>query len=368
MRKTLCLTLAAIGLLAWFQVTTATAAEVLVEKETITTRATEVVLVKTADNFIIMYDSSSSMADKYADTDMLEIQAELEILREKNKSLPELKWQAGIYSHTPGTGALKSFTTYLPMQTYNKKTFANAINALPATPAGPTLLAGGLAGLDKVLAGLSGKTVIFLFTDGQYTAQKQFPDPVTVANNLSKKYDICFYVISSATGEKAKEVVKGVAMVKPCSKVIPFAELLHRPEWLTDALFKVSERVVENRKTVDKIVGLAVNNILFDFDKAEIKPDFYKELGELIVFMQDKPQTHVTLAGYTDSRGTREYNMKLSQRRASAVRDYLMKNGISRDRITLSWFGEADPLDSNMQEEGRSKNRRVTCVITGLKK
>jgi OOP family OmpA-OmpF porin len=365
MKKTL-FALATISLLACTTTGSVTAAEVLVEKETITTKATEVVLVKTADNFIIMYDSSSSMADKYADTNMLEITAELKILREKNKSLPELKWQAGIYSHTPGTGALTSLTTYLPMQTYNKKTFAGAINALPSSPAGPTLLSGGLDGLDEVLAGLSGKTVIFLFTDGQYTPQKQFSDPVTVANRLGKKYDVCFYVVSSATGRKARDVIKGVANVKPCSKVLPFDQLLHRPEWLTDALFKVSERVVENSKTVDKIVGLAVNNILFDFDKATIKPDFYRELGELIVFMQENPQAHVTLAGYADSRGSKEYNLKLSERRASAVRDYLMKNGISRDRITLSWFGEADPLESNMLEAGRSKNRRVTSVITGM--
>jgi OOP family OmpA-OmpF porin len=347
-------------------VMTVGAAELIVKKEKVTTKTTEVVLVKTADNFIIMYDSSSSMADKYADTGMIKIDTELEILHEKNQTLPNLKWQAGIFTHTPGTGATKSFATYLPMQTYNKAKFAAAIKALPAKSAGPTLLAGGLDGLDQILADLKGKTVIFLFTDGQFTKQKQFTSPITVANMLSKKYNVCFYVISSATGDTAKAVVDAVAKITPCSKVIPFYQLLHHPEWLTDALFKVTERVTKQTSTVDKIVGVAVNNILFDFDKAVIKPDFYTELGELSVLMQEKPEVHLTLAGYTDIKGSKEYNMTLSQRRANAVRDYLMKNGIERNRITLSWFGSDNPEKSNADEEGRRRNRRVTSVITGM--
>ena len=349
-----------------FMAGTATAAEVLIKKDTITTKATKVSMVKTADNFIIMYDSSSSMADKYADTDMIEIDAEREILKEKNQSLPDLKWQAGIFTHTPGVGSLKYFATYLPVQTYDKAKFAAALKALPAKPSGPTLLQGGLRGLDSVLSTLTGKTVIFLFTDGQFTEQLKFPSPAQVANELSSKYDVCFYVISSATGEKRKAVVDAVAQIKKCSRVIPFDKLLHKPEFLTDALFKVSEQVIEQSETIDRIVGIAVNNILFDFDKADIKPDYYAELGELIIFMQENPKAHVTLAGYTDSRGTREYNMNLSQRRANAVRDYLIKFGMGRSRITLSWFGEAEPLESNMLEAGRSKNRRVTAVITGM--
>ncbi len=367
MKRQFIAVITALGLLAAFcTAVTVTAAEIITKKENITTKTTEVVLVKTADNFIILYDSSSSMADKYADTSMIEIEAELEILNEKNLTLPNLKWQAGIYSHTPGTGAIKSLVAYLPMQTYDKAKFATAIKALPARPAGPTLLSGGLDGLDQVLAGLQGKTVIFLFTDGQFTKQKQFTNPVTVANNLSKKYNVCFYVISSATGDAAKAVVDAVAKITPCSKVIPFYQLLHHPEWLTDSLFKVTERVTEQTSTVDKIIGVAVNNILFDFDKDTIKPDFYTELGELSVLMQEKPQVHLTLAGYTDSKGSKEYNMTLSQRRANAVRDYLMKNGIERNRITLSWFGSDNPEQSNTDEEGRSRNRRVTSVITGM--
>ncbi len=367
MKKQLIAVTAAISIMAGvFIAGTVSAAEVIVKQEKVTTKTTEVVLVKTADNFIIMYDSSSSMADKYADTNMTEINAELEILREKTQSLPALKWQAGIYTHTPGTGALKSFGTHLPMQVFDKDVFSAAINGLPAKPAGPTLLSGGLEGLDSVLANLKGKTVIFLFTDGMYSKQKNLADPVSITNELSAKYNVCFYVISSATGESAKAVVDAVAKVTPCSQVIPFAQLLHKPEWLTDALFKVTERVTEHSDTVDKIVGVAVNNILFDFDKDTIKSEFYIELGELTILMQEKPATHLTLAGYTDSKGTQAYNMTLSQRRASAVRDYLMKHGIERNRITLSWFGADAPEESNTDEEGRSKNRRVTCVITGM--
>jgi OOP family OmpA-OmpF porin len=80
--------------------------------------------------------------------------------------------------------------------------------------------------------------------------------------------------------------------------------------------------------------------------------------------MNDNPETYAVLSGYTDSTYTREYNLKLSWKRAESVRDYLMENAnIGEDRFVLNWYGEDNPVADNSTAEGRAKNRRVEIVV-----
>ena len=164
---------------------------------------TEVYLVRKADNFIILYDRSRSMNDIYGKTVMTELAAERKILVEKNATLPDMNWMAGIYSFTPGSG-LDNLTTYYPVQPYNKKSFSRTISTMPREPKGSTLLQQGLSELDKVLAEMSGKTVIFLFTDGQYTLIDSMMSPPALARRLASKYDISFVVIKTGADKRIK--------------------------------------------------------------------------------------------------------------------------------------------------------------------
>ncbi len=336
----------------------------------------EVLIVKTADNFIIMYDSSGSMDSMYRNTTMKEIDAEISILKEKISTLPELNWQAGIVSHTPRF-SLKSLKTYLPMQVYNKDLFAKTIDTLPTEASGATLLQGGLRQLGDVLAGLDGKTVVFLFTDGQYSHMDGMARPGAIARGLADKYNVCFYVIDTGAGKEGGKAVKAIGSVTDCSKVIPFADLLGRPEWLTSALFVVEEKeileVVTDKETIievaegNAIVAYEWKNILFDFNKATVRPDDYEDLAAIATFLIENPELRLVLAGYADSIGTVEYNKTLSERRAAAVRDFLViRAGIDAGRITLSGFGEKAPVATNMYEAGRQQNRRVQGFITGM--
>jgi outer membrane protein OmpA-like peptidoglycan-associated protein len=85
-------------------------------------------------------------------------------------------------------------------------------------------------------------------------------------------------------------------------------------------------------------------------------------------FLQETPQAYAILAGFTDNMGDEEYNMGLSRRRAESVAGYLYeKFDISVGQIVLHWYGEAAPVDRNDTDEGRSQNRRVACIIAGLK-
>jgi OOP family OmpA-OmpF porin len=329
----------------------------------------EVYLVKKADNFLILYDRSGSMAEKYNGTIMTKLQAERKILLEKNATLPDMNWQTGIFSFTPGGqlngNSLENIVEHHPIQQYEKKWFSWRLIKMPLEPEGATLLQQGLNQLDTILAQLRGKTVIFLFTDGQYSQVDTLPAPGIIARKLADKYDICFVVMD--TGAEGDEIatINSLASVTPCSYKVPFGNLLGNPEWMTNALFEVVDK--KPNTGADVAVGYIWENILFDFDKADIKPEYVAAIAEAGEFMRNHQEARVVLAGHTDNVGTREYNMKLSHRRASAVRDYLVtKEGIDAARITLSGFGYSEPVATNATTAGRALNRRVQGIITGI--
>ena len=108
-------------------------------------------------------------------------------------------------------------------------------------------------------------------------------------------------------------------------------------------------------------VELLVN---FDFDRSEVRSEYFDEIQEVTDFMEQYPDVVVELEGHTDSRGTEAYNQDLSERRANAVRDVMIgRFGISGGRITARGFGESQPIASNETDAGREENRRVITVI-----
>jgi len=120
-------------------------------------------------------------------------------------------------------------------------------------------------------------------------------------------------------------------------------------------------------------VGEGINvtfneKILFAFSKSDLSATAQSNLDKLAAVLKEYPDTDIEIQGHTDSRGTDEYNMGLSERRAGAVADYLRGKGISSSRITTKGFGETAPIASNDTEEGRAQNRRVNFLITANSK
>jgi outer membrane protein OmpA-like peptidoglycan-associated protein len=106
------------------------------------------------------------------------------------------------------------------------------------------------------------------------------------------------------------------------------------------------------------------SGILFDVDKADLKPDALSNLQSLAKSMQDNPETNISIIGHTDSTGTAEHNMELSMRRAGAVKTYLITSGVADARLTATGKGDTESIASNTTPEGRAKNRRVEIIIT----
>lgn len=107
---------------------------------------------------------------------------------------------------------------------------------------------------------------------------------------------------------------------------------------------------------------------LFDFDKAIVKPEGKKLLDQVVAQTQAIKLETIIAVGYTDSIGTVDYNIKLSQRRAAAVKAYLVSKGIDPNRVTTEGKGKSNPVADNKTAAGRAKNRRVEVEIIGSKK
>jgi len=111
-------------------------------------------------------------------------------------------------------------------------------------------------------------------------------------------------------------------------------------------------------------------DVLFDYDKAELKPAAEEALKKVAIVLSPFPESKVTVEGYTDSKGTKSVNMQLSRERAQAVKDWLVKNGgVAATNIFTKGFGEEYPIAPNKNTDGsdnplgRALNRRVSIIV-----
>jgi outer membrane protein OmpA-like peptidoglycan-associated protein len=104
--------------------------------------------------------------------------------------------------------------------------------------------------------------------------------------------------------------------------------------------------------------------VLFDFNKATLKPEARRQLEGVLQTLREQPGVQVLVVGHTDGIGSDAYNMRLSQRRAESVATYLVQNGVPRQSIRTEWHGKRQPIASNATAEGRAQNRRVEITLS----
>jgi len=99
--------------------------------------------------------------------------------------------------------------------------------------------------------------------------------------------------------------------------------------------------------------------VYFNYDKSVLVTKYTKDLDEVVSIMKEQKDVRLSVEGYADAKGTDAYNMKLSEKRADYVINYLVKKGIAKDRLVKSFYGEGKPVGDNNTDEGRALNRRV---------
>jgi len=114
---------------------------------------------------------------------------------------------------------------------------------------------------------------------------------------------------------------------------------------------------------IEKGMKTTLKNIFFDFNKYEIKEKSEVELNKVINFLENNVDIKIQIEGHTDNKGTEEYNMNLSLKRAEAIHNYLIEAGVLKDRIQYKGFGQSKPVAPNDSEENRALNRRIEFEI-----
>jgi outer membrane protein OmpA-like peptidoglycan-associated protein len=122
--------------------------------------------------------------------------------------------------------------------------------------------------------------------------------------------------------------------------------------------------ILETRETARGLI-VNINDVLFDFNKYTLKPGAREKLAKVSGILLAYPGLKIQLEGHTDSIGTDEYNMTLSQQRADAVHQYLVSQGVPDTNLTAIGLGKADPVATNDTDAGRQQNRRVEMVVSG---
>jgi OOP family OmpA-OmpF porin len=348
--------LPAFAALACFIAAPAMALEVLTEEDFVQGVVVEDQLVRLADNVLVLFDTSSSMNDEYMDSGKSKLDVALAEFKRRNSYFPAIGHNFGIYEYTP-------WRVVYPMQRFDRDKIADALETLPKEGSGPTPLATAIEEADKIVEGLSGRTVVFLFYDGDYTGKS--PDPALW--RMIKENDVCLLMVSSADEEENEVLSENISKLNSCSRVIPYQWFLDRPEYTSNALYDVraTEKVVTT--TEQRISDVLVDNIEFGFDKTELSADDKSELDALGKFMADNPQSYAVLAGYTDNVGIEDYNEHLSRLRATMVAAYLADNyDIDWSRLVVQWQGSDNPIADNSTAEGRAANRRVEIAVGGI--
>ena len=116
----------------------------------------------------------------------------------------------------------------------------------------------------------------------------------------------------------------------------------------------------------DEIILLLNGDKSFDSGSTEIKEESKSVLSQLALLLNNKPESEVFIAGHTDSRGSKVYNISLSNKRADSVLALLTKEGVDSNRINTYGFGEAEPIATNKNADGRKKNRRIEIRIAPI--
>lgn len=157
-----------------------------------------------------------------------------------------------------------------------------------------------------------------------------------------------------------------------------FSLLLPKGETYTILYSNYKEQVEYNKLKIDKNEDLetftvkikieppktfVLENVLFDTGKATLKPSSNKTLDELVELLKLKTTLVIEIGGHTDNVGKKEFNLQLSKSRANAVRNYIIKKGISANRVIAKGYGDTKPVAANNSEEGRQQNRRTEVNI-----
>jgi len=278
-----------------------------------------------------------------------------------NRTIPAVDFTASLRTF----GApVYSATTYGP-RPYAKESFDLALQKVidvdGSSPLDQTLLS---ASKDWFAA--EGRLGVVIVSDGKGMGDNE----VLAAKELADRYGdrICLYTVQIGDDPVGAQVLGAIALASRCGVAVNGDALLP-PRAMQEFVRQVFLRPAHQEEKGDRPVpaldasGSAPADVLFDFDRATLKPEGQALLDQLASLLRDNPGMRLAIGGHTDSTGTLSHNQTLSRQRAEAGLAYLVSQGIAKERIKVSWHAADQPVASNNNAAGRAKNRRLECKL-----
>jgi OOP family OmpA-OmpF porin len=315
-------------------------------------------LVKKVDNFLVLLDASSTMADE-TKNEMQKLALAKDLIKCMNETIPDIAMNGGLRAFGPyhlDKGLIYGMTGY------TKAGLSNTVVSVDKT-GGTTPIGDSIKWARKDLQETTGKTAAILFSDGM---NSMTGDPIAETSGMKEQFgkDICIYTILLGNDPGGKANMDGIAKAGECGFATD-ADTLLAGNGMTDfvtSIFLAKGEPKAKPKT-KKMVSITLH-VEFDFDKDTVRPEYHSDIKKVADFLKKYPQTSAILEGHTDAEGSDEYNLNLSKKRAESIKKYLVdKFGISASRISTKGFGESQPVTTNKTKEGRQQNRRVVADI-----
>lgn len=331
--------------------------------------------VKKVDNFLVIFDDSESMyLDRHWESKLDRAKV---VAHNMNNTIPTLNLQAGMRIFGPkNLSTADGAPLQYGMTSYSKSGLGETINSMTTT-GGNTPMTRALEMAKDDLAKSPGDIAVILISDGEENIR---PPAVAAAHALKAKYQdrVCIYTVLIGDSPEGRVVMKEIAQAGGCgfatdeealstsTGMANFVEkvFLKKGEKVTKVA-AASQEVATTMTEAERCFTVELK-VEFDFDKSFIRSEHYKALTEFADLMRTYPEHNVNLEGNTCNIGSDQYNVKLGQRRAESVRNFLLKNfkNIEATRLTTITNGEAKPISTNETDKGRKENRRVFGTFT----
>ena len=351
--------------------------------------------LKKVDNFIVILDASGSMLQRH--NNQTKFYQARNTIYKMNLTIPDLGYTAGLrkFSHSLIQGIKQTEMLY-GMTRYTKEGLNDGL-AKVYWAVGTTPMAVAIDAANIDLESVPGNTAVIILSDGEETDGSALMEAKALKADYLNR--ICIYTIHVGDNPKGKSLMEKIAKIGGCgfsvnaddiassTAMADFVERVFLTKIEPPKKVEKPKKVVkvEPPKTVarldkdgdgvyddlDKCPGTpkgakvddrgcwTLNNVLFDFDKWNIKQNFAYLLDHVVDVLKKNPYLKVRLEGHTDDVGNTAYNQGLSERRASSVQKYLEGKDIESSRLKSMGYGETRPAYPNATRAGRANNRRV---------
>ncbi|MBU1627577.1 OmpA family protein [bacterium] len=340
------------------------------------------------------HDSALFVVDVSNSLNTSDVAQGVKILKDMNSKFPDYVKTTGILTF----GNYRFPMTLKPqwvsqVAPYDRNAIAQALDKITSEN-GRTPIADGLVGSEEGLDKSEGKTALIVVSDG---VNNGVMDPVTQVKKMKDKHgnNLCVFTIQLRNSKIGADILEKIVkagecgLAKKASGLSTDAEIKALVDYIfppritptptrtptatpTPPLDSDKDGVIDdNDKCPGTPLGAKVDaegcwrlqNVYFEFDSAKIKQVCEQSLDEVANVLKANPNVKVIIEGHTDSKGSDEYNLNLSQKRADSIKKYLVSKGIAAENLSTKGYGESKPIADNETDEGRAKNRRIELTV-----